>query len=103
MNRLPLTIAALLAPLTVLGCDPPLVIQGSVVAVDSAAQVISVKDERPPNATLDLSVAGAEIGAAPVVGDLVRVAYHNRANGAVAGRVMNISKQTELKASQGKH
>ena len=47
-----------------------------------------------------LSLAGAEIGAPPEVGDTVRVAYAIEGGAAVARRVMNLTRQED---SRGGH
>ena len=80
------------------GCvDAPLVVQGKVLACDSAAKTLLVEDERQPGQPLTFALEKADIGAEPAVGDLVRVAYHNENGKLVAIRLMNLSHQTELK------
>jgi hypothetical protein len=89
-------------PLWLLGCgDPPLVVQGTVVAVDTAAQTVTLKDEKAPDTPVILGVATAEVGAATDVGDVVRVAYRVRDGKPTASRVMNITKQAELREKGG--
>jgi hypothetical protein len=85
-----------LAPLLLACGDGPSVLQGTVVGYDSQAKVVTVKDERAPGATTEISVAGAEIGAEPAPGDTVRIAYRVTGGRPVASRVMNITRQTEV-------
>ena len=89
---------AALASIAVLAaCDPPpLVVQGTVTAVDAAARTVTLRDELPPNRALVLSLEEAEIGSAPAVQDLVRVAYRERGSRLVALRLMNLTHQEEL-------
>jgi hypothetical protein len=85
-----------------LGCsDPPLVLQGTVQRFDAATHRLVVRDELPPNAEKELATDQAEIGAEPAVGDLVRVAYRERDGRAVAGRIMNLTRQAEVKGGGG--
>jgi hypothetical protein len=74
----------------------PSVVQGTVVRYDASAKVVVVKDETPPHSTMEISIAGAEVGADPVPGDTVRVAYRIVDNRPVGTRVMNISRQEEV-------
>ena len=83
--------------LFVLACGPaPSVVQGTVVRYEASTKVVVIKDERAPQATMELSIAGAEVGADPVPGDTVRVAYRIFDNRPVATRVMNITRQEEI-------
>jgi hypothetical protein len=82
------------------GCvDSPLVVQGAVIAYDEQAQTVTVCDDLPPNPELVLSLAGAEVGKAPNLGDVVRVAYRDQGGTLKALRLMNLTRQEEL---QGK-
>jgi hypothetical protein len=88
----------------IMSCGPaPVVVEGSVVRYDKDSNNLVVKDERPPNLEISLSLAGAEIGAEPADGDTVRVAYHPESGGNRAVRVMNITRQAELRGGGGKH
>lgn len=75
---------------------PPHVVQGTVVSYSPETRVLVVRDEIPPRRELSLSVAQAAIGAAPEANDVVRVAYREAEGGAVAVRVMNLTKQKKL-------
>jgi hypothetical protein len=77
--------------------DAPRVFQGAVVSHDPAAQELVVKDEQPPGATRRFSVEGAEIGAAPTAGDVVRIAYREAAGRLRATRVANLTRQGEIR------
>lgn len=97
-------IALAFAVALMLSCgDPPLVLQGEVVSYDESAKTLSVKDERASGEVAVLSLANAEIGAAPASGDLVRVAYREREGAKMASRVMNITRQTELQGRSKGH
>ena len=89
---------AALASIAVLAaCDaPPLVVQGTVTAVDAAARTVTLRDELPPNRELVLSLEEAEIGSMPAPQDLVRVAYRERGGRLVALRLMNLTHQEEI-------
>jgi hypothetical protein len=74
------------------GCPAaPKVLQGTVVSNDPTTHQLVIKDELPPNQDVPVFTEGAEIGAAPVAGDLVRVAYHERDGKRQATRVANLS------------
>jgi len=83
-----------------LGCvDPPLVVQGPVLAYDEHTNTITICDDLPPNPELILSLEGAEVGKAPSLGDVVRVAYRDKGGVLKALRLQNLTRQEEL---QGK-
>lgn len=87
-------VLALTLPLA--GCvDAPKVVQGTVVSFE-AGKTLVIKDERPPQAELTLTVDKAQIGAAPAPGDTVRVAYYAEGSGGRATRIANISRQAEI-------
>ena len=89
-----------------LACGPaPIVVQGAVVRYDAASKVLLLRDERPPQATMEISIAGAEVGADPIPGDTVRVAYRAVGERFVATRVMNLTRQEEIgkKGGAGEH
>ena len=74
------------------GCARPKVVQGTVVAYDSAVHRLVVRDELPPNAELEFDVSGAEMNAKPAPGDLVRLAYEEEGGKRRATRVMGLAK-----------
>lgn len=76
--------------------DAPRVIQGKVTRYEHSSQLLALEDELPPGKELELSLAGAEVGAAPAVGDTVRLAYREREGRLVAVRLANISRQSEI-------
>ena len=96
-------VIALLA-LALAACgEPPQVVQGTVVQYQAETQTLVLQDETPGGPALTLSLQGAEIGAEPAVGDLVRVAYRDAAGSLTAVRVMNLTRQKELGQSGGGH
>ena len=85
-----------------LACGPaPSVVQGTVVRYDASEKVVAVRDELPPQATMEISIGGAEVGADPAPGDIVRVAYRVAGGRSVATRVMNLTRQEELARKGG--
>jgi hypothetical protein len=97
-------IAGALCMVALYGCgDPPRVVQGTVVSYEPGDHRLLLLDEDLPNAEVTLSLAGAEVGADPSPKDLVRVAYHDRQGKLVALRVMNLTRQSELRKSSGGH
>ena len=97
-------VAALLLPACFVAPD---VYQGEVVRFDAAAQVVVVKDEKPPHAEASFVVAGGELGADLQPGDEVRLAYVRDGAQLRAVRVMNLTRQSEVgrkaKAAAGEH
>ena len=86
------------------GCgDPPGVVQGKVVVYDKGEQSLALEDERAPGKVMVLSTEGADMGAEPETGDVVRVAVRIRDGRTAALRVMNITKQSELRGGSGGH
>ncbi len=83
--------------------SPPKVVQGIVVSYETASKTLTVKDERPPQQELVFSLQGAEIGADPAPKDQVRLAYRDEGGSLVATRVMNLTRQKELRSSGGGH
>jgi hypothetical protein len=81
--------------------EPPNVVQGVVVSYDKESRIVVLDDEARPGQTMELSLAGAEIGAEPAVGDTLRVAYRDVDGKHRATRVMNISRQAELGGKKG--
>jgi|MudIll2142460700_1097286.scaffolds.fasta_scaffold2151852_1 hypothetical protein len=89
--------AAVLVVALLSACGPaPLVVQGTVIGVDDAAETVTVRDELAPSRELVISLQGAEVGSPPEVGDLVRIAYRDEAGRAAALRLMNLTRQEEL-------
>jgi hypothetical protein len=83
--------------LFVLACGPaPSVVQGTVVRYDASEKLLVLRDERPPQASMEISIAGAEVGADPIQGDTVRIAYRLAGDRPVATRVMNLTRQEEI-------
>jgi hypothetical protein len=83
--------------LFVLSCTPaPNVVQGTVVRYDASEKLLLLRDERPPQATMEISIAEAEVGADPGPGDTVRIAYRLSGDRPVATRVMNLTRQDEI-------
>ena len=80
-----------------LACAPTApVIQGPVVSIDANAKTLTLQDEdRPGDPPVTLDISRAEIGDAPQVGEVVRIAYRIGAGGNVALRVMNLTQQKE--------
>ena len=92
-----LLIALAFPALCMAACAPaPKVVQGTVVNHDIAGKVLVLQDETAPATTYEFSLQDAEIGADPVPGDTVRVAYVERDTGLAATRVMNITRQEEM-------
>jgi ribosomal protein S1 len=92
--------AALAAILVVLatGCTaPPQVVQGTVTSINPESHVLVMTDEKSPGRQLSLSLEGAEIGAQPAPGDTVRVAFRAEGDKLVATRVMNLTRQGDIK------
>ena len=86
--------------------EHPTVVQGTVVSYAAASEVVVVKDERLPNAELTFSLEGSDIGAEPRPGDEVRLAYRQQGDRLRALRVMNLTRQSELRgksSSSGVH
>jgi len=79
---------------------PPKVVQGTVVSSDNAQKFVSVRDAEKPDSTLEFSFDGAEVGAKPQPGDTVRVAYLIQDGKLKATRIMNISRQKDLKGGK---
>jgi len=81
--------------------ESPEVIQGTVVSFDSAANVLTVRDECPPHGEIALSIEGAEIGAAPERDDVIRAAFRSEGDQQRAIRVMNLTRQKEIGLASG--
>jgi hypothetical protein len=101
MRSLALICAAVAVSLALAGCNPPQVVQGTVVAFDEATQVLVLRDEAPPNDELEYSVADAKVNATPAAGDVVRIAYYEQGDKRLATRVMKISQAADKAAGSG--
>jgi hypothetical protein len=95
VNKLIIAVAVITSALVV-ACNPPKVVQGTVLAVSDDGTTLTLQDELPPNQELVVSTKGAEVGAAPVAGDIVRIAYYPRGKELIATRIMNLTRQPEF-------
>ena len=95
MNKL--IIAAVVLVLTIsAACSPPEVVQGTVGALSEDGATLTLRDELVPDDEFVFSIKGAEVGAPPAIGDVVRIAFYQRGEERVATRVMNLTRQGEL-------
>lgn len=95
VNRITILIVA--ATLVVAAaCNHPDIVQGTVVATSEDGATLTLRDELAPHAELVLAIKGADVGAAPVPGDVVRIAFYQRGDERVATRIMNLTRQAEL-------
>jgi hypothetical protein len=83
--------------------EPPEVVQGTVISYDGTTGALVVADESAPGSNMELSSQGAEMGADLQPGDTVRIAFYKRGETLEATRIMNISRQTELKKTGDAH
>ena len=95
------TLAA--AALLLTACHPPQIVQGTVVSVDAAGQVLVLRDELPPNDEHEYTIADAALNVPPAAGDVVRIAYHQVGDRRIATRVMNISRSATTRHTAGVH
>jgi hypothetical protein len=79
---------------------PPEIVQGTVVRCDEAAKIVVIQDQNKPGSTLEFHFEGAEVGANPQLGDIVRIAYQTQSGTLRATRIMNISRQKDLKSGK---
>ena len=79
---------------------PPEVAQGTVIRCDEANKALTIHDQDNPGKTLEFLFGDAEIGANPHPGDIVRVAYRKQSGPLKAMRIMNLTRQKELKAGK---
>jgi hypothetical protein len=77
----------------------PEVVQGTVSSYDRETNVVVIEEES--RGSLEVSLEGAEIGAEPLPGDVVRIACRARDGRLRATRVMNISRQSESAGKVG--
>lgn len=92
-----LIITALAVTLTLAAaCNHPEVVQGTVVALSEDGANLTLHDELAPHHEFVISIKGADVGAAPAVGDVVRIAFYQRGEERAATRVMNLTRQAEL-------
>ncbi len=82
---------------------PPEVVQGTVVSYDRTTGILVISDELTPGSNMELSAKDAEVGAELQAGDVVRIAYNRQGKTLKASRIMNITRQTELKKSGSAH
>jgi hypothetical protein len=81
----------------VAGCGaPPRVVQGTVMSYDAESKTLVLKDEQEPRSDAAYSLAGAEAGAQPQAGDIVRLSYRDEGGHQKVIRVMNLTHQEEL-------
>ncbi len=95
VNKLFIAITVIILALAA-GCNHPEVVQGTVLALSEDGAAVTLQDELAPNQELVVSIKGADVGAAPAVGDVVRIAFYQRGEERVATRVMNLTRQAEL-------
>jgi hypothetical protein len=103
MTRIAALCAIAAAGMLLTACHPPEVVQGTVVRVDEAGQVLVLRDELPPNDEREYAFADAALNVPPAAGDVVRIAYHQVGDRRVATRVMNVSRSTPARPSDGAH
>jgi len=77
--------------------EAPKVIQGTITDYDTVNQIVTVKDENPPNIELQLFIKNADYSEVPHVGALVRIAYRQKHRGMVARRIMDVNAMLEMK------
>ena len=76
--------------------DAPEVYQGEVVSYDAAQQIVVLRNELSPHEESAFVLAGSEIGADPLPGDQVRLAFVREGDRLRAVRVMNLTRQAEF-------
>ena len=87
--------------LVMISCaTPPEVVQGKVISCDEAGKIVAIQDQNKPDSTLQFLFEGAEVGASPHPGDTIRVAYRTQNGKLRATRIMNISRQKDLKTGK---
>jgi hypothetical protein len=86
----------LISVLVVAACTAPTVFQGKVVSYDARSKSLVVANQLSPDQIVIFSTRGADVGAEPAPGDIVRLAYKEQGGEFLALRVMNLSKQKEL-------
>jgi hypothetical protein len=92
-----LFIGITVAALVMVSCvTPPEVVQGTVTSFDEAGKILVIQEQGKPDSSLRFLFDGAEIGANPVPGDTIRVAYRTQDGKLQATRIMNISRQKDL-------
>ena len=93
--------ASLMGMLFLASCaTPPKVVQGTVVSCDDAQKTVTIRDSDKPDSTLEFSFVGAEVGANPHAGDIIRIAYRTQNGQLKATRIMNISRQKDLEVGK---
>ena len=69
--------------------DDVKVVQGTVIGAAAERHEVEIRDERPPHATATYRL---ERPATVAIGDVVRLAFRDRAEGKVVVRLMNLSR-----------
>ncbi|HUT51755.1 MAG TPA: hypothetical protein VM658_00045 [bacterium] len=81
--------------------EPPKVTQGIVVSYQPDTKTLVIKDSGLDGQEETYSLQGAEVGAEPSPGDELRLSYRGQPGNLTAIRVMNLTKQDELKGGGG--
>ena len=79
---------------------PPQVAQGTVVSWDETNKTVAIGDREKPGSTVEFRFEGAEVGLTPRPGDTIRIAYQTQNGSLKATRIMNISRQKELRTGK---
>ena len=103
MTRIAALCAIAAAGMLLTACHPPDVVQGTVVRVDEAGQLLALRDELPPNDEHEYSIADAALNVPPAAGDVVRIAYRQVGERRVATRVMNVGRSAAARLTGGVH
>ena len=103
MTRIAALCAIAAAGMLLTACHPHDVVQGTVVRVDEAGQLLALRDELPPNDEHEYSIADAALNVPPAAGDVVRIAYHELGDRRVATRVMNVSRSAAARGTAAGH
>jgi len=103
MTRIAALCAIAAAGMLLTACHPPDVVQGTVVRVDEAGQLLALRDELPPNDEREYSIADAAFNVPPAAGDVVRIAYRELGDRRVATRVMNVSRSAAARGTAAGH
>lgn len=99
MRTLATMCVAAAASLLLASCNPPEVVQGTVVSVDADGQELVLRDEQPPNDEREYSIVDAALHEQPAVGDEVRIAYRQVGDTRVATRVMNVNQSVASRST----